>query len=128
MVEVRARYPHHELSSQTHFCPSVAVSARTENQAGLEAQVSEYDYNCLLAPSCTPYENPFCFLPPLTDSVVSASREIAAFFPDFSKQRWYEEEEPQLRCGPVRYSPEGGIHCVAGAGDLGPACHRPGGL
>ncbi|XP_039083914.1 nucleoside diphosphate kinase 6 isoform X1 [Hyaena hyaena] len=63
-----------------------------------------------------------------SDSVVSASREIAAFFPDFSEQRWYEEEEPQLRCGPVRYSPEGGIHCVAGAGDLGPACHRPGGL
>ncbi|KAF0875076.1 NDK6 kinase, partial [Crocuta crocuta] len=62
-----------------------------------------------------------------SDSVVSASREIAAFFPDFSEQRWYEEEEPQLRCGPVRYSPEGGIHCVAGAGDLGPACHRPGG-
>uniref|UniRef100_A0ABI8AQR6 Nucleoside diphosphate kinase-like domain-containing protein n=1 Tax=Felis catus TaxID=9685 RepID=A0ABI8AQR6_FELCA len=56
------------------------------------------------------------------DSVVSASREIAAFFPDFSEQRWYEEEEPQLRCGPVRYSPEGGIHCAAGAEDPGPAC------
>ncbi|XP_073888143.1 nucleoside diphosphate kinase 6 isoform X3 [Macaca fascicularis] len=56
-----------------------------------------------------------------SDSVVSASREIAAFFPDFSEQRWYEEEEPQLRCGPVRYSPEGGVHYVAGTGDLGPA-------
>uniref|UniRef100_A0A2K6LFJ6 NME/NM23 nucleoside diphosphate kinase 6 n=1 Tax=Rhinopithecus bieti TaxID=61621 RepID=A0A2K6LFJ6_RHIBE len=55
------------------------------------------------------------------DSVVSASREIAAFFPDFSEQRWYEEEEPQLRCGPVCYSPEGGVHYVAGTGDLGPA-------
>uniref|UniRef100_A0A8C7EX46 NME/NM23 nucleoside diphosphate kinase 6 n=1 Tax=Neovison vison TaxID=452646 RepID=A0A8C7EX46_NEOVI len=55
------------------------------------------------------------------DSVVSASREIAAFFPDFSEQRWYEEEEPQLRCGPVRYSPEGGIHCAAGPGGPGPA-------
>lgn len=96
--------------------------------AGLEAQVSESDSNCLFPPSCTPYENPFSFLPPLTDSVVSASREIAAFFPDFSEQRWYEEEEPQLRCGPVRYSPEGGIHCAAGAGDPGPACRRPVGL
>ncbi|KAL0599831.1 Nucleoside diphosphate kinase 6 [Plecturocebus cupreus] len=56
-----------------------------------------------------------------SDSVVSASREIAAFFPDFSEQRWYEEEEPQLRCGPVCYSPEGGVHYVAGTGGLGPA-------
>ncbi|XP_012494740.1 PREDICTED: nucleoside diphosphate kinase 6 isoform X1 [Propithecus coquereli] len=56
-----------------------------------------------------------------SDSVVSASREIAAFFPDFSEQRWYEEEEPQLRCGPVCYSPEGGIHHAAGSGDPGPA-------
>uniref|UniRef100_A0A8D0LWN0 Nucleoside diphosphate kinase n=1 Tax=Sus scrofa TaxID=9823 RepID=A0A8D0LWN0_PIG len=56
-----------------------------------------------------------------SDSVVSASREIAAFFPDFSEQQWYEEEEPQLRCGPVHYSPEGGIHCAAGTGGPGPA-------
>ncbi|KAG8524006.1 Nucleoside diphosphate kinase 6 [Galemys pyrenaicus] len=56
-----------------------------------------------------------------SDSVVSASREIATFFPDFSEQRWYEEEEPQLRCGLVRYSPEGGIHCAAGTGGPGPA-------
>ncbi|KAL1782344.1 hypothetical protein HispidOSU_022875 [Sigmodon hispidus] len=48
-----------------------------------------------------------------SDSVVSASREIAAFFPDFSEQRWYEKEEPQLRRGPVCYSPEEGIHCAA---------------
>eukprot|EP00069_Balaena_mysticetus_P008514 bmy_05971T0 len=53
-------------------------------------------------------------------SAVSASREIAAFFPDFSEQRWYEEEEPQLRCGPVRYNPEGGIHFAAGTGGPGP--------
>lgn len=92
----------------------------TEGQAEVEAQVSESDYDCLLPPSCTPYENPFSFLPPLTDSVVSASREIAAFFPDFSEQRWYEEEEPQLRCGPVCYSLEGGIHCAAGPGGPGP--------
>ncbi|XP_066207759.1 nucleoside diphosphate kinase 6 isoform X3 [Saccopteryx leptura] len=47
------------------------------------------------------------------DSVTSARREIAAFFPDFSEQRWYEEEEPQLRGGPVRSSLDGGVHCAA---------------
>ncbi|KAM8759340.1 nucleoside diphosphate kinase 6 isoform 4-T7 [Rhynchonycteris naso] len=47
------------------------------------------------------------------DSVTSASREIAAFFPDFSEQRWYEEEEPQLRGDPVHSCPEGGVHCAA---------------
>lgn len=51
-----------------------------------------------------------------SDSVASASREIAAFFPDFSEQRWYEEEEPQWRRGSVHYSPEGGVHCAAGTG------------
>lgn len=56
-----------------------------------------------------------------SDSVASASREIAAFFPDFSEQRWYEEEEPHWRWGPVRYSPEGGVHCAAGTGGQ----HRP---
>ncbi|KFO33222.1 Nucleoside diphosphate kinase 6 [Fukomys damarensis] len=39
-----------------------------------------------------------------SDSAASASREIAAFFPDFSEQRWYEEEEPQLRRGLVHYN------------------------
>ncbi|XP_066207758.1 nucleoside diphosphate kinase 6 isoform X2 [Saccopteryx leptura] len=48
-----------------------------------------------------------------SDSVTSARREIAAFFPDFSEQRWYEEEEPQLRGGPVRSSLDGGVHCAA---------------
>lgn len=86
-----------------------------------QALVSEPDYDRFLPLPCTPYENPFSFFPPLTDSVVSASREIAAFFPDFSEQRWYEEEEPQLRCGPVHYSPEGGIHFAAPSGGLGPA-------
>lgn len=51
--------------------------------------------------------------------MASASREIAAFFPDFSEQRWYEEEEPQLRRGPVHYSPEGGVHRAAGTGAPG---------
>ena len=31
---------------------------------------------------------------PMAQTVVSASREIAAFSPDFSEQCWYEEEEP----------------------------------
>lgn len=48
--------------------------------------------------------------------MASASREIAAFFPDFSEQRWYEEEEPQWRWGSVRYSPEAGVHCAASTG------------
>ncbi|XP_059520837.1 nucleoside diphosphate kinase 6 [Myotis daubentonii] len=51
-----------------------------------------------------------------SDSVASASREIAAFFPDFSERRWFEEEEPQWRWGPVRYSPERGVHGPAGTG------------
>ena len=80
--------------------------------------------NPIMTASCLcpalPMRIPSLF-PPLTDSVVSASREIAAFFPDFSEQRWYEEEEPQLRCGPVHYSPEGGVHFAAPTGGLGPA-------
>ncbi|XP_069906956.1 nucleoside diphosphate kinase 6 isoform X1 [Oryctolagus cuniculus] len=56
-----------------------------------------------------------------SDSVASARREIAAFFPDFSEQRWYEEEEPRLRRGPVHYSPEGGIHHAARTERPGPA-------
>nr|XP_034984085.1 nucleoside diphosphate kinase 6 [Zootoca vivipara] len=31
-----------------------------------------------------------------SDSAASASREIAFFFPDFNKERWYQQEEPQL--------------------------------
>lgn len=60
-------------------------------------------------------------VPSPSDSVASASREIAAFFPGFSEQRWYEEEEPRWRRGPVLYSPEGGIHYAAGTGGPGPA-------
>ncbi|XP_061493962.1 nucleoside diphosphate kinase 6 isoform X7 [Rhineura floridana] len=32
-----------------------------------------------------------------SDSAASASREIAFFFPDFSEEDWYRNEEPQLR-------------------------------
>ncbi|NXU90190.1 NDK6 kinase, partial [Xiphorhynchus elegans] len=50
-----------------------------------------------------------------SDSRASASREIAFFFPEFDEQRWYEEEEPRLRCGQVFYSPEECVHRVLGA-------------
>ncbi|XP_058047056.1 nucleoside diphosphate kinase 6 [Ahaetulla prasina] len=32
-----------------------------------------------------------------SDSAASASKEIAFFFPDFSEEEWYQQEEPQLR-------------------------------
>ncbi|XP_012883544.1 PREDICTED: nucleoside diphosphate kinase 6 [Dipodomys ordii] len=51
-----------------------------------------------------------------SDSALSASREIAAFFPEFSEARWYEEEEPRLRS-----SAEGVRPCTTDAGFLGPA-------
>ncbi|XP_048190502.1 nucleoside diphosphate kinase 6 isoform X1 [Perognathus longimembris pacificus] len=52
-----------------------------------------------------------------SDSEASASREIAAFFPEFSEARWYEKEEPRLRLGA-----EGGGHCDPEAGcPRGPA-------
>lgn len=75
----------------------------------------------ILQSSCLNLLRFFSTSPLLIDSVVSASREITAFFPDFSEQRWYEEEEPQLRCGPVHYSPEEGIHCAAETGGPKPA-------
>ncbi|KAJ7329382.1 hypothetical protein JRQ81_015556 [Phrynocephalus forsythii] len=34
-----------------------------------------------------------------SDSPESASREIAAFFPEFSEEDWYRHREPQLRAG-----------------------------
>ncbi|XP_054370799.1 nucleoside diphosphate kinase 6 [Molothrus ater] len=39
-----------------------------------------------------------------SDSPASASREIAFFFPEFDEQRWYEQEEPRLRCGQLFHS------------------------
>ncbi|XP_078004359.1 nucleoside diphosphate kinase 6 isoform X5 [Phascolarctos cinereus] len=60
-----------------------------------------------------------------SDSVVSARREIAAFFPDFSERRWYAEEEPMLRLGPVYYDAEGGVHCVARGGEASGGLEPP---
>ncbi|NWT60368.1 NDK6 kinase, partial [Erythrocercus mccallii] len=47
-----------------------------------------------------------------SDSPASASREIAFFFPEFDEQRWYEQEEPQLRRGRLHYSAEERVHRV----------------
>ncbi|XP_027710183.1 nucleoside diphosphate kinase 6 [Vombatus ursinus] len=60
-----------------------------------------------------------------SDSVVSARREIAAFFPDFSERHWYAEEEPRLRSGPVYYDAEGGVHCVARGGEASGGLEPP---
>lgn len=48
----------------------------------------------------------------LTDSPASASREIAFFFPEFDEQRWYEQDEPQLRRGQLYYSAKERVHRV----------------
>ncbi|KAM4901119.1 nucleoside diphosphate kinase 6 isoform 1-T1 [Sylvia borin] len=47
-----------------------------------------------------------------SDSPASASREIAFFFPEFDEQRWYEQDEPQLRRGQLFYSAEERVHRV----------------
>ena len=120
VVGLKGRSPR-ELSSQLGFWPFVVTSADVAQALGAgELQALKL----IMSASCVYPALPMrtlSFSPPLTDSVVSASREIAAFFPDFSEQRWYEQEEPQLRCGPVHYSPEGGIHFAAPAGGPGPA-------
>ncbi|XP_066448318.1 nucleoside diphosphate kinase 6 [Eleutherodactylus coqui] len=41
-----------------------------------------------------------------SDSAESACREISFFFPDFDVSRWYEEQEPLYRAGPVCYDEE----------------------
>lgn len=41
-----------------------------------------------------------------SDSIDSARREISFFFPDFNVNRWYEEEEPLYRAGPLCYDKE----------------------
>uniref|UniRef100_A0A803XUD6 Uncharacterized protein n=1 Tax=Meleagris gallopavo TaxID=9103 RepID=A0A803XUD6_MELGA len=46
------------------------------------------------------------------DSPASASREIAACFPEFIEQLWYQQEKPRLRCGQMYYNAEKRVHCV----------------
>lgn len=47
-----------------------------------------------------------------SDSVESAKREMAFFFPEFSVSSWYEQEEPHFRLGAVTYNQEQLIHTV----------------
>ncbi|XP_060086493.1 nucleoside diphosphate kinase 6-like [Heteronotia binoei] len=47
-----------------------------------------------------------------SDSAASARREMAAFFPDFCEEDWYQHEEPRLRSGAVCYDAEAAIHRV----------------
>uniref|UniRef100_A0A8C5PCZ2 Nucleoside diphosphate kinase n=1 Tax=Leptobrachium leishanense TaxID=445787 RepID=A0A8C5PCZ2_9ANUR len=45
-----------------------------------------------------------------SDSVESACREMAFFFPEFSTSQWYQDLEPLYRAGPVCYDEEKGNH------------------
>ncbi|XP_028652788.2 nucleoside diphosphate kinase 6 [Erpetoichthys calabaricus] len=45
-----------------------------------------------------------------SDSLDSAEREIAFFFPEFNKKCWYEMDEPLIRAGYYSYSKEQQIH------------------
>nr|XP_008121060.1 PREDICTED: nucleoside diphosphate kinase 6 [Anolis carolinensis]XP_008121061.1 PREDICTED: nucleoside diphosphate kinase 6 [Anolis carolinensis] len=45
-----------------------------------------------------------------SDSATSASREIAFFFPEFSEEAWFRDEEPHLRREPGPDDPKAGVH------------------
>ncbi|KAM9171937.1 nucleoside diphosphate kinase 6 isoform 2-T2 [Pangshura tecta] len=51
-----------------------------------------------------------------SDSVASARREIAFFFPEFSESLWYQQDEPHLRCGLAHYDAEERVHSLPKAG------------
>uniref|UniRef100_A0A674K3U9 NME/NM23 nucleoside diphosphate kinase 6 n=1 Tax=Terrapene triunguis TaxID=2587831 RepID=A0A674K3U9_9SAUR len=51
-----------------------------------------------------------------SDSVASARREIAFFFPEFSESLWYQQDEPRLRCGLAHYDAEERVHSLPKAG------------
>ncbi|KAM9782490.1 nucleoside diphosphate kinase 6 [Neosynchiropus ocellatus] len=48
-----------------------------------------------------------------SDSVESARREMAFFFPDFSAEEWMEKEELLFRSGLVKYEQDKLIHIVS---------------
>lgn len=52
------------------------------------------------------------YVPP--DSVESAHREIAFFFPEFNVREWMERHEPFFRTGHVEYDQQRRIHTVLG--------------
>ncbi|XP_018590595.1 nucleoside diphosphate kinase 6 [Scleropages formosus] len=47
-----------------------------------------------------------------SDSEVSAHREIAFFFPDFSMKEWMEQSEPSFRTGRVHYDQQRMVHTL----------------
>ncbi|XP_072558727.1 nucleoside diphosphate kinase 6 isoform X3 [Paramormyrops kingsleyae] len=49
-----------------------------------------------------------------SDSVESAHREIAFFFPEFNVREWMERSEPFFRMGHVEYDQQRRIHTVLG--------------
>nr|XP_023655885.1 nucleoside diphosphate kinase 6 isoform X1 [Paramormyrops kingsleyae]XP_023655892.1 nucleoside diphosphate kinase 6 isoform X1 [Paramormyrops kingsleyae]XP_023655902.1 nucleoside diphosphate kinase 6 isoform X1 [Paramormyrops kingsleyae]XP_023655905.1 nucleoside diphosphate kinase 6 isoform X1 [Paramormyrops kingsleyae] len=49
-----------------------------------------------------------------SDSVESAHREIAFFFPEFNVREWMERSEPFFRTGHVEYDQQRRIHTVLG--------------
>ncbi|KAG7460746.1 hypothetical protein MATL_G00202040 [Megalops atlanticus] len=49
-----------------------------------------------------------------SDSVESAQREIAFFFPEFSVEEWMEQTEPSFRKGHVEYDQQRQIHTLPG--------------
>ncbi|XP_053885665.1 nucleoside diphosphate kinase 6 isoform X4 [Malaclemys terrapin pileata] len=51
-----------------------------------------------------------------SDSVASARREIAFFFPEFSESLWYQQDEPRLRCGLAHYDAGERVHSLPMAG------------
>ncbi|KAM4748098.1 nucleoside diphosphate kinase 6 [Rhinophrynus dorsalis] len=48
-----------------------------------------------------------------SDSFESACREIPYFFPEFSTNQWYQEQEPLYRAGPLCYDEEKQEHRLA---------------
>ncbi|XP_028808936.1 nucleoside diphosphate kinase 6 [Denticeps clupeoides] len=49
-----------------------------------------------------------------SDSIESAMREIAFFFPEFQAHEWIEREEPFFRVGLLEYDQKRHIHTVIG--------------
>lgn len=48
-----------------------------------------------------------------SDSLESAQREIAFFFPDFCADKWMKKEEPLFRSGQIRYDHQNQIHTLS---------------
>lgn len=51
-----------------------------------------------------------------SDSVESARREIAFFFPEFLADEWMKRKEPSFRLGPIEYNEQRQIHTLKETG------------